>query len=84
MKLSFDKSRYTKKGWVLKLVKGLGAGYIKGFTIFIAYNSGSLRWAINYRNGQLSTMHNFIDYTRIGKLEIGFTHNANCVPYAGE
>lgn len=81
----FETPRWSKrKGFVLQIVLGSGAGRIHGRTIFIAYNSGSLQWARKFANGHINSIHSFIDYTRIGNFEVGFTQNANVVPYAGE
>ena len=76
------RERLTKKGFVLKAQFGHGAGHIHGRTLFVAFNSGSLRWLRENWNGRLAFAHNFIDYSRIGNLEFGFTQNANIVPYA--
>jgi hypothetical protein len=83
MRLSYKTNYrgYNYRGFVLEVIIGKGAGYIGGHTVFIAYNSGSLKWLRNNRNGIVSFQHNFIDYSRIGNIELGFTQNANVVPY---
>jgi hypothetical protein len=79
----FDKNRFSprvwgSRGWVWKLLYGPGAGYVGGWTLYVAWNSGSRRWTLNHRS---------VDHYRrrygwhFGPLEVGITRNANAVPW---
>ena len=76
---------HRSNGWVVKLLLGTGAGYIGGSTAFVAWKSGSLKWSRIHRNGELSCYPEAPwkhGYFRVGKLEFGWTRNANIVPSA--
>lgn len=77
-----------RKGWVCKLLLGrgsyIGAGYIGGSTMFVAWRSGSLAWLGRHRKGANREMCSKPwrqGYFRIGSLEFGWTTNANIVPH---
>jgi len=70
------------RGGVARIVFGKGAGYKGGRTLFIALNSGSLRYAKTFTGGKLMRPACLYEYIRIGGLELGFTQNANLVPYS--
>ena len=73
------------RGWVVNLLFGPGAGYIGGSTVFVAWKSGSLHWSLRHRGGDFSKNCSAspwrAGYFRLGKLEFGWTRNANLVPY---
>lgn len=68
-------------GGVIRLMWGPGAGYIGGFTVYAAYNSGSTRYARNFRNWTRSNGTPVPWLTRRTGIEIGITRNANLVPF---
>jgi len=71
------------RGWVVRLDRKPGAGYIGGWTAFIAWRSGSLRWKRAHRAGSWRDLPAQFGAI-IGWLEVGVTKNGNVVPYAGE
>ncbi len=70
-----------RPSWVFQLFLGPGAGYTKGYTLFVSHNSGSLRWLKAFRNGKPVCFYRFWEYVRIGEFEFGFTRNWNVMPY---
>lgn len=64
---------------VAKVILGPGAGYIGGRTAFAAFNSGSARWERAHRGGYVRTRP--VIELRSTPIELGFTGNANHVPY---
>lgn len=77
-----------KRGWgkvrpsfVLKALHGRGAGYIGGWTVFVAFNSGSRAWQRAHRNDCKHDGKRQSLFTRLTSIEVGFTRNANLVPY---
>lgn len=72
IRIAFHRNEYWKPGFVLSIDFGKGAGYIGGRTLYLAFNSGSRRWA--RRNRGLPW------YSPI--LQCSLTRNANRVPYA--
>lgn len=61
--------RHWWKGFRLKVLYGRGAGYIGGWTFYLAWNAGSR----NHMRSKFGKMPR--------KLELGFTRNANRVPF---
>lgn len=57
-------------GFVCRFLWHTGAGIIGGWTAYIAFKSGSNRWAVNHRGARRKL------------VEFGITRNANRVPYA--
>lgn len=75
--------RYFGYRFCAKLMGGpadrdyIGAGYIDGWTFYVAWKSNSRSWAWAFRNGHRG---NGKRHSRF-PLEAGFTRNANAVPY---
>ena len=67
----FDANHGSQIGFVFGYQHGRGAGYIGGWTIYLAINSGSRSWQIRNRARRW-----------FSPLEIGWTLNANRIPYA--
>lgn len=67
-----DGSKTPHYKWILKIRKGLGAGYISGWTFYICWKSVSAIWQQNFRGKKLPLFY---------PLEIGITQNANIIPY---
>ena len=71
MRFFYDKGlkRHWWEGFRLKALYGPGAGYIGGWTAYVAWNAGSRRSMFS-KFGKMPS-----------KLELGVTRNANKVPY---
>ena len=84
MKIRFEQNVYGR-GFVSRVVFGMGAGYIGGRTLFLGCNSGSKQWREDHRGGQRHFMAGCKypwEHIQIGSLEFGLTQNANAVPHA--
>jgi hypothetical protein len=57
--------------WIFRVNFGRGAGYIGGRTFFLSWNSGMLYWNAHMKGDRLPK----------NRLQIGFTNNANRVPW---
>jgi hypothetical protein len=63
---------FRKPGRVVRIDKGKGAGYINGWTLY--YAAGDL-----YHKGRDGRQN--LSYTGLARPRIGFTRNANAVPF---
>lgn len=71
---------YEDAGPVFKLQWGSGAGYIGGFTAYVARNSKSMQHSKSF-GGRANFRSRYSAFTRSTGIEIGCTRNANRVPY---
>src|SRR6478752_3004435 len=73
----FDKSGFPDNGFASRLQLGRGAGCKGGATAYLAFNSGSRNWQHQYRGGFRSNGKAASLLSRLFKIEVGITRNAN-------
>ena len=83
MKFQFFKGAPVRlrASWLFLIVLGSGAGYKKGRTLYLAWNSASWRWFDQFRGGRMPYIYQRWEHMRLGKAEFGFARNANVIPW---